>query len=334
MKPVEHPRFGIDEKLRTLFRWMGPASLAMLFGATSCSTTTESSPPVPMPATTSELTSPSPTNEPEATVETTETTVGAPEIAGTIPLVGSYTAQIMARYPHDPTAFTQGLEFHDGQLLESTGQYGDSDRRWVDPTTGEILDVVLLSDEFFGEGITLVDDTVFQLTWKAQRVIRADRTSLGELTTNTYDGEGWGLCLLHPGLPDPTILDPVEGGPILVMSNGSSELTFRDPETFEQLGTVQVVDGSGAEVAALNELECVGGQVLANIYGLDVIVAIDAQTGSVDAVIDAAALRPATAPVGDFDYVLNGIAFNRERGTYFLTGKWWDTLYEVEFVAS
>ncbi len=234
-------------------------------------------------------------------------------------LEGNYGVQIVSAWPHDATAYTQGLELHDGRLLESTGLYGESERRWVDPVSGEVLERTEISSDFFGEGITLVDGTVYQLTWLSGQLLIAEGDNLGEVGSDTYTGEGWGLCALNDQF---------------VMSNGSDQLAFRSIPDFDVVRTVSVIDAEGNPVGALNELECVGDQVLANIYGLDSIVVIDAATGAVDAVIDASALRPPTAPADDFDYVLNGIAYDETTGNYLLTGKLWDTLYEVTFVPS
>lgn len=250
---------------------------------------------------------------------TAETTTPDETEATPTRLAGDYTVDVVSTRPHDPDAFTQGLELHDGRLLESTGLYGESERRWVDPQTGEVLARTELDDEEFGEGITMFEGTVYQLTWQAGRVILADNNELGELTSNSYEGEGWGLCA---------------AGDEFVMSNGSDQLTIRDANTFEVVRTVDVTDANGNAIASLNELECVGDQVLANIWGLDIIVVIDTSTGAVDAVIDASTLRPANAPADDLDFALNGIAYDANTGHYLLTGKLWDTLYEVSLTPS
>ncbi len=232
-------------------------------------------------------------------------------------LVGDYRVEIVATYPHDPEAYTQGLELHDGLLLESTGRFGESSRRWVRPETGEIIETEPLDDDVFGEGITVVDERIFQLTWTNNLVIIADATTLDDQSEMTYEGEGWGIC---------------HDGESLIMSNGSADLIFRDPVTFALRSTVEVAD-DGVPVDRLNELECRADQVLANIYGSDEIVVIEPQTGAVVATIDAHRLRPPDLPIDDLDFALNGIAHDPETGTLYLTGKLWPVLFEVRLIA-
>ena len=236
-----------------------------------------------------------------------------------MPLSGTYLVEVIETVPHDPTAYTQGLELDGDRLLETTGLYGQSQRRWIDPSSGDVVASVELPDEFFGEGATVVNGDVLQLTWQAETLLVTDADTLVETGRGSYDGEGWGLCF---------------DGQHVIMSNGSATLTVRDPASFEVVRSVVVVDGNGDPVDRLNELECVGDQVLANVYGLDSIAVIDPTTGSVAATIDASVLRPANAPADDFDYVLNGIAHKADTDTYYLTGKWWDVLYEVRLVES
>ncbi len=255
------------------------------------------------------------TGDPQTTDES-NTTDATPDVA-IERLNGAYTVEIVSTRPHDANAYTQGLEFDGDRLLETTGLYGESDRRWIDPVTGDVLEIVDLPDELFGEGVTVVDGEIRQLTWKAGVVLSAAPDTLIETGRDNYAGEGWGLCF---------------DGTQLAMSDGSSTLTLRDPATFDATSTVTVVDAAGQPVTRLNELECVGDQVLANVYGLDTIVVINPTSGAVDATIDAASLRPSNAPADDFNYVLNGIAFDEATGHYFLTGKWWDVMYEVRLV--
>ncbi len=233
------------------------------------------------------------------------------------PLTGNYSVEIITTLPHDSTAYTQGLELDGARLLETTGLYGLSQRRWIDTSTGEVTASVDLPEELFGEGATIVDGTILQLTWQAEILLVADGDSLVETGRGAYSGEGWGLCF---------------DGALVVMSNGSSTLTFRDPDTFDVVRSVTVTDANGVPVEQLNELECVGDQVLANVWGLDSIAVIDPVSGALAAVIDASSLRPANAPADDLDYALNGIAHVAESDTYYLTGKWWDVLYEVRLV--
>ncbi len=218
-------------------------------------------------------------------------------------------------FPHDPGSYTQGLLLEpDGTLLESAGLYGESDLRRVELATGAVLESVEVAPEYFAEGLTVVDDRAIQLTWQEQTAIVYDAATLEPVGTFTYDGEGWGLCLL---------------GDRLVMSNGSDQLTFRDPATFESLGEVAVtLDGAPRD--RLNELECVDGAVWANVWQTDLIVRIDPSTGSVTGVVDATGLLDRSAsPAADG---LNGIAYDAATDTFLLTGKLWPTLFRVRFI--
>jgi glutaminyl-peptide cyclotransferase len=224
--------------------------------------------------------------------------------------------EVLATYPHDPAAFTQGLEMYDGLLYESTGRYGDSDIRITEVDTGEVRALVPLPESAFGEGLTIVDDVIWQLTWREGYAFRRDRDTLTELDRVRYDGEGWGLCY-------------DERADRLVMSDGTAQLSFRDPATFELLDTVTVRE-DGRPLAMINELECVDGAVWANVWLTDRIVRIDPDQGLVEAVVDASGLLPADQR-DDAD-VLNGIAAVPGTDTFLLTGKLWPTLFLVRFV--
>lgn len=232
------------------------------------------------------------------------------EPATTVPVV---TPIVIERYPHDGAAFTQGLEFNNGLLIESLGLLGESSRRQVEVTSGEVIGSAQLDGDQFGAGLTVVDTQLIQLTWQQGVAIVADLVTLIELGRFTYEGEGWGICGLDDGR--------------LVMSNGSGFLTFRDPTTFEVIGDLEVTR-DGETVANLNELECVGTTVYANVWLENDILAIDSATGEVTKVIDAAALVPDDLAPDD---VLNGIAHQPETNTFFLTGKRWTVMYEVSF---
>ena len=226
----------------------------------------------------------------------------------------NYRVQILAEYPHDDEAFTQGLVWAgNGDLYESTGQKGQSSLRRVRIDTGEVLEQHDLDDSYFGEGLALVGDDLIQLTWQEETAFVYEQETFDVTNTLDYDGEGWGLCF---------------DGRRLVMSDGSSTLTFRDPTTFDSVGRIRVTD-NGTPLSSLNELECVGDRVYANVLGDDDIYEIDPATGAVTATIDASALRPDNARAG-LD-VLNGIAYAEDAGHFYLTGKNWPTLYEVTF---
>jgi len=248
-------------------------------------------------------------------LETTADTVSSTTVLDTsVILSGTLTATIVDTHPHDGDAFTQGLEIFEGRFIEGTGLYGESDRRIVDIESGEVVLIEPIDAELFGEGITVVGDEVLQITWKAGVVIRSDATTLAETGRSTYEGEGWGLCF---------------NGETLAMSNGSASLAFRDTETFGVVRTVDVtMDGSPVEL--LNELECVNGQILANVWLSDLIVVIDPVSGEVVATLDGSSLRPTGLATDDSGFALNGIAHDPETGRFFLTGKRWPVIYEVE----
>ncbi len=249
---------------------------------------------------------PSPDVTPEATAEATAEAV---EVEILLP-------EVVATYPHDPTAYTQGLLLHDGVLYESTGQYGESDLRRVEIETGEVLQRVPVSANYFAEGLALVDDRLIQLTWQSGVAFVYDRETFEPIEQFEYDTEGWGLCY---------------DDAVLWMSDGTDNLYQRDPQTF-QLLEMTPVTLNGSPVALLNELECVGEVIYANIYLRDLIVRIDKATGQVTGIIDASSLLTLEerAPLARGE-VLNGIAYNAEAETFYLTGKHWPRLFEVTF---
>jgi glutaminyl-peptide cyclotransferase len=242
----------------------------------------------------------------------------APAAAPTVPHPPErLKVKVLATRHHDPAAFTQGLLVHGGSLYESTGLYGSSSLREVDPVSGAVKRKVEVPSEFFAEGLALVDDRLIQLTWKEQKArvyTLAGFAPAGELH---YDGEGWGLCW---------------DGKRLVMTDGSDKLTFRDPKTFAFLGEVTVTraDRMGERVLELNELECVDGVVYANVWQSDEILRIDPANGRVTAVIDASGLL--TQEERQRTDVLNGIAWDPQRRVFLITGKLWPKLFEVTFV--
>ncbi|MDZ7800036.1 MAG: glutaminyl-peptide cyclotransferase [Trueperaceae bacterium] len=227
-------------------------------------------------------------------------------------------AEVLARHPHDTNAFTQGLVWHDGWLYESTGRYGASSLRRVDLESGEVRDIRYLGADLFAEGLAHVGDELIQLTWRAGVALRWPLEGFASggppLARHDYQGEGWGLCY---------------DGTRLVMSDGSDRLTFRDPSTFEVRGSVAVtLDGEA--VTDLNELECIGEQVWANVWYDDRVMRIDAATGRVTGVLDLSGLLgdEERAALSD-DAVLNGIAWRPEEGELLVTGKDWPALFAL-----
>lgn len=224
------------------------------------------------------------------------------------------TVEILEEFPHDATAFTQGLELQDnGLFIESTGLYGQSSLRRVQPFTGEVLERVRIPDDFFAEGVTQVGNELVLLTWQENTAFFWDADSLAPTREVTYEGEGWGICY---------------DGERLVMTDGTPVLIFRDATSFDEIGRVPVTL-DGVAVPNLNEVECVDGDVWANIWLSDTIVRIDPATGKVTATVDAVALNPATDPE---NAVLNGIAWDESTESFFVTGKLWPTMYRVNFV--
>ncbi|TQK50658.1 glutamine cyclotransferase [Streptomyces sp. SLBN-118] len=225
-------------------------------------------------------------------------------------------AEVVETLPHDPKAFTQGLEMTEGgTLYESTGVVGQSSVR-AGPLDGFPAVRATLPRPLFGEGITVMGPTLWQLTWRNGLAVERDARTLAELRRVSYGDEGWGLC--HQRHPDR-----------LVTSNGSSRLTFRDPRTLAKTGEV-VVTARGRPVGSLNELECVGELVYANVWPSDRIMRIDGNTGLVTGEIDAAGLL--TTEEADRADVLNGIAAVPGTGQFLLTGKWWPKMFRVAFV--
>ena len=230
--------------------------------------------------------------------------------------VQSLRVDVLRELPHDTTAYTQGLLWRDGWLYESTGQYGDSRLRRIDPVTGAVEQEIYTSPAFFGEGLAAVDDYLVMLTWKAERAFVYDASSFEQVRMFRYRGEGWGLC--HDG-----------DRRRLIMSNGSDLLTFRDPATFEQNGSIRVTL-RGRPLMQLNELACVNGLVYANVYQEEYLVVIDPESGRVTHQIDAAGLLTDEEARG-VD-VLNGIAYDPMAESFYITGKDWPKMFEVRFV--
>jgi glutaminyl-peptide cyclotransferase len=231
--------------------------------------------------------------------------------AGTLPVYG-YT--VVNSYPHDRDAYTQGLQYHDGILYEGTGLNGRSSIRKVRLETGEVLQQRGLSAQYFGEGITVRGTELFQLTWQSGVGFVYDVKTFEPRRTFKYSGEGWGLT---------------QDSNALIMSDGTDAIRFLDPSTLAERRRIRVTAGPDP-VINLNELELVGGQILANIYMTDFVARIDPATGRVTAWIDLRGLL--TERERASTDVLNGIAYDQARDRLFVTGKLWPRVFEIRLV--
>jgi glutaminyl-peptide cyclotransferase len=220
--------------------------------------------------------------------------------------------QVIAAFPHDSKAFTQGLIYIDGVLYESTGEYGRSSLRAVELQTGRVLQNHPLSPDLFGEGLTVSKSNLIQLSWKAHTAVVYDRFSFRQLRTFQYEGEGCGLTADRAAL---------------IMSDGSAYLRFIDPNSYKEVKRLLVCD-NGQPVSNLNELEYINGEVYANVWHSDRIAKISLRDGQVTGWLDLHDLAVATEPSNP-EAVLNGIAYDPIRKHIFITGKLWPKLYEI-----
>ena len=231
-----------------------------------------------------------------------------------------YKYEIVNIYPHDIEAYTQGLEFDGEDLYESTGLNGKSTLRKVNYKTGDIIENKKLDDAFFGEGITLINDKIIQLTWKSLKGFVYRKTNLEMIKSFPYDDskEGWGLC---------------NDGNKLYKSDGSENIWILNPNDFKEESRIQVVTNKSA-LRKINELEWVSGKIYANTYQFqkDVVVIINPVTGSVDGVIDFSGLKEKVKQHPKLN-VLNGIAYHKKRKTFFITGKNWNKMFEVKILS-
>jgi len=227
-----------------------------------------------------------------------------------------YSYKVLKTYNHDPEAYTQGLFYHDGFLYEGTGRNGYSSIRKVELETGKIIQSVNLDQKHFGEGIALINNKIYQLTWTSGIGFEYDFTTFKQIRTFDFTTQGWGLTT---------------NGKILIMSDGSNIIRFMEPENFAELKRIEVYDNKGP-VDQLNELEYINGEIFANIYQTDRIVIIDPETGMVKSVIDFKGLLKDTDRTRETD-VLNGIAWDEAGKRLFVTGKLWPKLFQVELVS-
>jgi glutamine cyclotransferase len=227
--------------------------------------------------------------------------------------ISNYGYTIVQQLPHDTSAFTEGLTFKDGNLYESNGQNGLSDLRILDLNTGTVKNKVNLGNEYFGEGMTILNGKIFQLTWVNNKGFIYDANSLMTLGEFQYTGEGWGLT---------------NDGRFLIMSNGSNAITYLNPETFQIQKVIYVYD-KGTPVYSINELEYVKGEIYANIWHSNKVAQIDPELGEIIGWIDLTGLRSKEAEQNQ-EAVLNGIAYDSVGDRLFVTGKLWPTIFEIK----
>ncbi|EOR96003.1 Glutamine cyclotransferase [Arcticibacter svalbardensis MN12-7] len=234
----------------------------------------------------------------------------------------NYSFEVLHTFPHDTSSYTQGLEFHEGNFYESAGGnatdgIGISSLRKVEPTTGKVLKSLDMPENVFAEGLTLVDDKLIQLTWQNRIGIVYEKDSFKKVKEFPYQSspEGWGLCF---------------DGKRLYKSDGTNRIYFLNKDTYQEEGYIEVYDQNGA-VNELNELEWIDGQLYANVYQKDRIVIIDPQTGAVVGDVNMSGLLPAKDHFENTD-VLNGIAWDANGKRLFVTGKKWNTLFQIKLV--
>ena len=223
--------------------------------------------------------------------------------------------EVVNSFDHQQSAYTQGLQFEDGVMWEGTGEYGSSRLQYTDMATGRVTVVATLPDRHFGEGITLLGDRIYQLTWQNGIMYIYDRKTLKKVDTKRYKGEGWGLTT---------------DGQWLYMSDGTPDIRVLDPVTLEVKRRISVVC-NGASLPYLNELEWIDGKIWANVYTLNQIVIINPENGIVEKVVNLEGLLPESEYTPTTD-VLNGIAYDKESGRIFVTGKNWSKLFEIKLL--
>jgi glutamine cyclotransferase len=255
-------------------------------------------------------------NESELAESAAAETTGIPQHSSTAEAPPVYGYRVIRSYPHDRQAFTQGLVYEAGELYEGTGIRGQSSLRRVALETGIVRQERVLPEQYFGEGITIFGDRIIQLTWQSRIGFVYDKASFNLLQQFRYPTEGWGIT---------------HDGSRLIMSDGTANLYFLEPQTFTEIDRIEVHDDQGP-VVRLNELEYVRGDIYANVWQTNRIARIDLLTGRVAAWIDLAGLLSAADRQQRVD-VLNGIAYDAENDRLFVTGKWWPKLFEMRIVA-
>jgi len=283
-------------------------ALCVFFTLLACSNSAEN-----LPSVSNDPVIVNPTPEPVTVMPTPKLPPTASPTKSEIAHAEIATMRVISTRPHDETAFTQGLEFYGDRLFESRGLRGSSGLTEINASDGEVLRDISLAPQLFGEGITVVGDTIIQLTWTSGKAFVYDIETLSVVNQFEYEGEGWGLCF---------------DGTSLYMSDGSDILTLRDPVSFAITGSMKVTSDL-VSVNRLNELECVDNHVYANMWQTDTIIGIDTSSGHVDRVIDASALQ--TYEGVSVANVLNGIAYSKASDSFLVTGKLWPLMFEVVF---
>lgn len=229
-----------------------------------------------------------------------------------------YIYEIINTYPHDATSYTQGLEFYKGELYESTGQFGESKLKKVNYETGESLKDLNLNSGYFGEGLTVMNDKIYQLTWKADTGIIYDVDTFEKQGIFRYgkSKEGWGLC---------------NDGKNLYKSDGTEKIWILNSDTYAEEDKIEVYTQK-REIGQLNELEWVNGKIYANLYQTNFIIMVNPKTGSIDGIMDLKELTKQIPNYSKEDNVLNGIAHNPNSDTFFVTGKRWDKMFELKII--
>ena len=226
-----------------------------------------------------------------------------------------YTYEVVAEYPHLRTSYTQGLQLVDGELWEGTGEYGNSRILRNDLATGKVLQSRANPKDEFGEGITVLGDRIYQLTWLKGKLHTYDRKTLKHIATHTYKGEGWGLT---------------SDGERLYMSDGTNHIRVLNPETMAQERRIGVTM-RGESLSHLNELEWIEGKIWANVYTTNHIVIINPENGIIEGVINLSGILPESEYDNKTD-VLNGIAYDKATKRIFVTGKNWSKLFEIKLI--
>lgn len=256
-------------------------------------------------------------NPPAINKAASNNTANVAKTTGPVPV---FTYEIVNTYKHEQDAFTEGLQFYNGFLYESTGGYKRKDPfsssiRKTDLKTGKVLQKFELADEYFGEGLTILGDKIYQLTWRERTCFVYDLATFKLLQEFKYDGDGWGLT---------------NDGKNIIMTDSTHVIRFFDPETFKVVRTLPILDEKGQPLMAINELEYIKGEIWGNIWQKDTIVRIDPNSGKLLGTIDFGKLVDEMHDSSDVAEVLNGIAYDEANDRIFITGKQWKKLYEIK----